>query len=486
MPTYNRLVFRINFLNSSIFPVKMYTNFTCNLLTKYIMKTKLNFSNIPKGILILLLFSQLFYTACTRDELKAPGPIEQNIEQTTEQEVLPVDVHLEYTKESLNFNQFKTRLSQISTTAGIEGKSPEDLSFILESGYVQAIDTKRITEFTKDSLSTFTFNVITSDENATSFTNLIYIVVNEEISYGLVKYIPSQEWIDAKKNGEDIPFMGEINIIDDYGNELGSQNAGDGNDQAGTTIGSRMGCSFTAEPIIQECYGSACPCPDGNGLIIGWNFNISCTGWGGGSGGGGGGGTGGGGGGSGGGSGGGGTGMDLPTDPLEWALFMNIHNISGPNDFFYIDNTIDPNQAVHFNTFQDFENDLLGFQLDEVLVIDNQDDTYTTHYSFETGLANVNVFARQTLKDVANNENYLVHSVVTSLSGFTIGKAWELTQYNISLDQANNKATIDLYGILTYDSYISEIGIFYRRFLHLTLDINMLTGQSMGVAISEN
>ena len=30
------------------------------------------------------------------------------------------------------------------------------------------------------------------------------------------------------------------------------------------------GCSITAEPIIEECYGSACPCPDGNGTIVGW------------------------------------------------------------------------------------------------------------------------------------------------------------------------------------------------------------------------
>jgi hypothetical protein len=441
------------------------------------MKTRLNIRNIPKGILILLLLAQFFYTSCTQDELKAPDPIEQ----THELEILPAEVHLEYIKKSIDFNGFRARINEISPHSGISGRAPTDLSFILESGYVQAVDTERITEFTKDSLSTFTFNVITSDENATSFTNLIYVFANEEVSYGLIKYTPSQDWIDAKQNGENIPFQGEISIIDDLGNELGSQNVQNGSDRLPTTISSR-GCSITAEPIIQECYGSACPCPDGNGLIIGWNFNISCSGWGGGGGSGGSGG-GPGGGGSGGGSGGGGTGMDLPTDPVEWDLFMNIHNISGPNDYFYFDPSLDPNQCQIFNTFYEFEPYLTDVEFGLLPPIDNQDGTFTTNFRIRLGVLgmqrDINILIKQRLKDVNIPQTYFVESVLSTYTGLTLGSSWEMGSFNYTI--ANNIATIDLYGNLHYNMFIEDIGTVLIDSKHYQLQIDIYTGNPIAI-----
>lgn len=427
------------------------------------MKTKQIFSNIHVGIHVLFLSFVILLSGCTKDVL-----VNSQDAQSTKDEDLHQQIeHFDFDKRTISFSEFKTKLSSHDQQKGIDGRSPDDLSFILESNYFTAIDTTRIVEFSNNEITTYTFNVSTRDESMASFTNLIYAETAGEFSYTLVKYIPSKEWLESMKRGQKPAFDGEMELIDKDGSVLSGSN-------------STRGCSITAMPIVQQCYGSACPCTDGNGTIIGWQFSISCSSNGN-TGGGGGGGSG-----NGSGSGGGGNGTDLPTDPTAWAIMVDMNNLIGPNDYFYFDPDIDPNNALVFNSFQGFADDYNGFGLDDVNVIEEQDETITTHYSFDTGLSDVNVYVNQTLRNVSTNENYLVHSIVTSLSGFTLGRTWQVNQSSFIIDEINNKATFHIYGTLSQDLLIEDFGLYYSRFIHLVLDINILTGQSMGVAILED
>lgn len=443
------------------------------------MKTRQIFSKIHAEMRILFLFLIVLLSGCTKDSFidstKGNGQNDEDLHHQVE--------HFDYGKRNISFSEFKTKLSSYDQKKGINGRSPDDLSFILESNFVVAIDTTRVVEFEGDGITTYTFNIETINENRESFTNLIYIENGDEFSYGLVRYTPSETWLNGIRRGEDIAFDGEINLIDTCGNVL-DNDAAIGKTSLGSDERGAIPCIFSVEPIIQACYGSSCPCTDGNGIIIGWNFTISCPNWQGGGSGSSGGTTGGG---NGGGSGGGnGNGMNLPTDPTAWAIMVNMNNLIGPNDFFYFDPDIDSSNALIFNSFQDFADDYNGFGLSNVTVIEEQDESITTHYSFDTGLSNVNVYVNQTLKNPTANENYLVHSIVTSLSGFTLGRAWQVDQTAFDIDENNNIATFHIYGNLSQDLFIEDFGIYYQRFIHLVLDINILTGQSMGVAILED
>lgn len=44
--------------------------------------------------------------------------------------------------------------------------------------------------------------------------------------------------------------------------------------------------------------------------------------------------------------------------------------------------------------------------------------------------------------------------------------------------------SIDIWGTIGYSSYTEEIGNFFHRFVHFSLDININTGEAMGISIS--
>lgn len=247
----------------------------------------------------------------------------------------------------------------------------------------------------------------------------------------------------------------------------------------GEPQGKVVPCLFTAIPIWIDCYGASCPCPDGNGYLGGWDISVSCgpAGGGGGTGSGGGDPTGGGGNGSPHGGG------DLPTDPLEWDLFFGLLNLRGPNDYFNLEDS-NPYISQEYDDFEEFETVFNGLENYEVFLINNQDGTHTTHYSFDAGLSNINVFVKQTLRNTSNNQGYQLHSITTSHTGITLGKEWNITHTQFNIDPTNNVVSIDIWGAIGYSSYTEEIGNFSHRFVHLSLDINIDTGEAMGVSIS--
>lgn len=279
------------------------------------------------------------------------------------------------------------------------------------------VNTERIVEFSGESVTTYTFNVKTSNEENESFTNLILFERNGQSGEIIFKYTPTTEWVNELANGNKTPFSGTLSLMSTDGDVIQTDEVIDGEPQ-----GKVAPCLFTAIPIWIDCYGASCPCPDGNGYLGGWDISVSCGPAGGGGGTGSGGGDPTGGGGSGSPYGGG----DLPTDPLEWDLFFGLLNLRGPNDYFNLE---DPNPYIsqEYDDFEEFETVFNGLENYEVFLINNQDGTHTTHYSFDAGLSNINVFVKQTLRNTSNNQGYQLHSITTSHTGITLGKEWNIT-----------------------------------------------------------
>lgn len=223
--------------------------------------------------------------------------------------------HIGYKRSIVDFQEMKSKLSlskgrAISLFSNLANKGGDD--------YILAIDSTYVIQFSNDSLTTFTMGVSTLDDENYSYSNLIIRLMDGETEEFIAHYSPTDEWQTAHNNGEYLPYEGTLQVTDADGvsildnNEEGSQ-------------GKLSTCYFALESEYVECYGSTCPCTDGNGTTN-YSITLVCTGSGGG-------GTppdygdpgyppsGGGGSGSGG-SGSGGEDPGLPTDPTEWALMQ--------------------------------------------------------------------------------------------------------------------------------------------------------------------
>ncbi|MAP80121.1 MAG: hypothetical protein CL526_03425 [Aequorivita sp.] len=363
-----------------------------------------------------------------------------------------IGVHSEesrYSRSEISFNDFQSKfLNKYSNHVSnyfipSENRGGDD--FIVE------VNTERIVEFSGDSVTTYTFNVKTSNEENESFTNLILFERNGQSGEVIFKYTPTTEWVNELVNGNKTRFSGTLSLMSTEGDVIQTDEVIDGEPQ-----GKVAPCLFTAIPIWIDCYGASCPCPDGNGYLGGWDISVSCGPAGGGGGTGSGGGDPTGGGGSGSPHGGG----DLPTDLLEWDLFFGLLNLRGPNDYFNLE---DPNPYIsqEYDDFEEFETVFNGLENYEVFLINNQDGTHTTHYSFDAGLSNINVFVKQTLRNTSNNQGYQLHSITTSYTGITLGKEWNITHTQFNIDPTNNVVSIDIWGTIGYSSYTEEIGNFF-------------------------
>lgn len=222
----------------------------------------------------------------------------------------------------------------------------------LDESFVFGLDTDNIVMFTDDHVTTYTLRAITSQDDGTSFTNVIFIEHEGILDEGLIRYIPNIDYIP-----ENI-FEGTIELLNNSGGVITQYNTNGVIQSNNTSVANtnttslidiavttsvEVSCTFTASPAYARCSvgGDANghePQEQSNGSFcsgsqqVGWSYDITCYDvWAGGGGGGStgsggnnnndnGGGSGGigdglgGGGGLGGGDGGGG--IDLPTDPV--------------------------------------------------------------------------------------------------------------------------------------------------------------------------
>lgn len=271
----------------------------------------MNLFNRKKTTIIYLSFFILgvFFTACQKENINYTNT---QLENTVNEIV--------YEKSIISFSELTKKLDRNPVFRSSQKTSSVLSGLNRGHNFITEIDSSKVVVFKNNNNNnfTYTFRVSTIDEKELSFSTIVLAEQNDSISTHLFRYFPSQEWINALNKNEKISFEGVVEALDLQGNLLAAIEIIDGvtSNRAITT------CMFTATPIWIDCYGSECPCTDGNGTFGGYSYGISCSTTGGGGGGGGG--TGGGGGGSGGGSGNNG---DLPTDPDEWAAFMFDVNV---------------------------------------------------------------------------------------------------------------------------------------------------------------
>lgn len=142
------------------------------------------------------------------------------------------------------------------------GTFPSSLNAIFNKGsdpYITNIDSTQITQISYDGVVTFTLPVKTIDEGKYTFSDLIFNIKNGEVKEYIYHYNPSENWIAEFNSGNKMDYEGELVITDTVGNELSR------------TLGTMC---FMAVDI--PCYGTSCPCTDGNGQTI--YVKVECSG----------------------------------------------------------------------------------------------------------------------------------------------------------------------------------------------------------------
>ena len=414
----------------------------------------------PFKIVLLLVAVIFFYSSCTQDEESVP------IEENYHQDLGPVK-----TEEVISYSNLQLNLPQVNFE--------NDFTALLQGEYVISIDTDRITKSTSNDETFYSLDVNTPAEDNESFTRLIYYVSNGDIKYGLVRYNPVEELNISKEIARKESFYGIQELIDSSGNVEVTSDFKRG-EELDSTILNRLGtsCLITIETIIEPCYGVTCPCLDGNGMPKGWNINVSgCTNSSSSTGG-----TYPNNGSPNNGSSGGGSGNgnpnygDLPTTPGGWNLFMNLLNITGPNDSFYFVENIPSNQALYFNSFNEYEAFLNNFDTHTYAPVENSDGTYTTRFIFgDLFLADLYIDVKQKLCNNASGQDYEIEQIITNLVGTKIfGMNWSTSDFRYSIE--GDQATIDLFGNITYNVKTPFGDFLHTNWKHFEININIFTG----------
>lgn len=398
--------------------------------------------------------------------------------QKEESEVVDVHRHSKeqnYSRSNINFEDFKANF--------LDKHENKIRNHFLPHGnkggddYILDINTDRIVEFTNDSVSTYTLNVVTSDQDYESFTNLIYFENNNNVGEVIMKYTPTAGWLSELSNGNKLPFSGTLSIMSSDGEVMQTDEFVDGVPQ-----GRPSPCVFSAFPIWVDCHGSDCPCTDGGGYFGGWSINSSCggmTGGGGGSGGGSGGGAGGGGGGTGGGSGNGGG--DLPTDPIEWALFMKLSNMMGPEDYFILPSPVTPHPDFLFDNFNQFETFISNYSLDNIEVLDIQDGTHNTSWTLSNNIGpDIQFIINSTLCNNNTGQQYQLNSLMGFLTNNdSYGLKMNLNHFYYNGVNSNNLAEINIYFEWGIDTQIGFIPVHIMIRKHYLIEIDIYSGWVM-------
>lgn len=390
---------------------------------------------------------------------------EQEFEKT-EEAFLKTTISIEELQEKLaQHNEYLT-LKSIFTQD--ESRGPDN--------YIKEMDTSNIVQFSDGNISTYTMKVLTQEDNSSSYTNLVIKEENDELYEFLVQYTPSEGYIQDKLSStEYVPFDGSMALMQTDGTIIDQKDVTNGTTERAATTE----CTFSVTTIWNCAADNGHEtCVAGGNYIEGVIIDISCpssTGTGGGgSGNGTGGSTSGGGGGNGGSSNGNG---DLPTDPQEWDLFMNLHNLLGEDDDFYLDNTITTNPDLIFNTFQEFENYYNGFVTNGSQPVQNQDGTYDTMWTISNTIGpTIQFIFNSTLCNNSTGQHYQLNSISMFLQGTNLlGFSAEMDYWNYYFNNDGNPV-IDLYFTTGWNPKVGGIEFHVENSKHYQIVLNQFTG----------
>ena len=198
---------------------------------------------MKKGIYFLLVFILGIVFSCSEDDFTDSGHSSHHLEQNMR-------------KNKVTFAEMKQFLKEHSNNSSL----PKSLAVADKNGnsYITSIDITNVTFITDDNVASFTLRINTLDDENYGFSNLVVKSYNGQTEEYIYHYNPDAEWLTAFNSGEKRDYEGEIFVTDIDGNNLSSfTNYSKG------TIGAL--CFATIEI---PCYGSECPCTDGNGQTI--------------------------------------------------------------------------------------------------------------------------------------------------------------------------------------------------------------------------
>lgn len=184
-----------------------------------------------------------------------------------------------------------------------------------------------------------------------------------------------------------------------------------------------------------------------------------------------------------------------PNDPqndgvnIDLLVFLALSNLADDNDtFVYPATNIDPNNALSFNSVQEFENYLNSTTLHSGFpVVLEQDGTHTSRFQVEFGVVlpiNLDIYVNQILADLSNGISYSVVDVETSYTGFTLGTSWSQVTYDYTV--VGDEAIINLYGNLNYNLFLENIGTVFTDAKQYEMRVNINTGEEVSFIEIEN
>lgn len=142
------------------------------------------------------------------------------------------------------------------------------------------------------------------------------------------------------------------------------------------------------------------------------------------------------------------------------------------------DNTLDKNNAIHFNSIQDFQgflDNLNDSEASNFSLEQNQGNTKTARLSFDLGaFAYLNVQVKQQLPA----SDFEILGITSSISGLTILLEW---QQNDDFDTTTNGNIVEVTftGTLSMNCFIEGVGIFYSDMLTIKIKVDKTTGQAV-------
>ena len=169
----------------------------------------------------------------------------------------------------------------------------------------------------------------------------------------------------------------------------------------------------------------------------------------------------------------------------EALLYSKLNSIILTNDSFTIDDTINPDEALTFESVEEFEEYKNTFSFDsDIDIIDNQNGTHTTTFKVNYYTCALNINVSQKLQDESTNQDYEVVNLSTILSGFTLGLSWNQSSYDYTI--YNSIAYIDLYGYINYNLFIEGIGTIYTEYKHYEMRVDIETGEQLLIENGED
>lgn len=140
------------------------------------------------------------------------------------------------------------------------------------------------------------------------------------------------------------------------------------------------------------------------------------------------------------------------------------------NSTFRIDNTIDENNALVFNSVEDFKSFVNAESEGEATISYEQElNQKVVDVTFRINpLIDLKIKVKQTMSP------YSISNVTSAVVGITFGNGWEQSDFSVNIN--SNIVTIDIYGTSTVSVFVEGIGTIYTKERHYQIKINKTTG----------